>query len=124
VVAVDTSTVIAYVQGESGLDVERFDAALAASEAFLPPVVLTELLSEPNLPQDHRRLALSLPNIEITNGYWIRAAALRSALLAQKLRARLPDSLIAQSCIDHDMPLITRDQDFRHFVEYYGLRLA
>jgi predicted nucleic acid-binding protein len=26
------------------------------------------------------------------------------------------DTLIAQTCIDHDVPLITRDQDFRHFV--------
>jgi predicted nucleic acid-binding protein len=41
-----------------------------------------------------------------------------------KLRARLPDALIAQSCIDHDVALITRDRDFRYFAKYCGLRLA
>jgi len=124
VVAVDTSTVIAYVQGEAGADVDRFDAALAANDAFLPPVVLTEILSEPTLPDDHRRLAFRLPNLQITDGYWTRAAAIRAAILKLKLRARLPDTLIAQSCIDHDIALITRDRDFRHFAKHCGLRLA
>jgi predicted nucleic acid-binding protein len=45
-------------------------------------------------------------------------------LLARKLRARLPDTLIAQSCIDHDIPLIARDTDFRHFAKHCGLKLA
>jgi predicted nucleic acid-binding protein len=36
----------------------------------------------------------------------------------------LPDTLIAQSCIDHDVALIARDEDFRHFAEHCGLRLA
>jgi predicted nucleic acid-binding protein len=60
----------------------------------------------------------------VREGYWIRAAEARSKLLAHRLRARLPDALIAQSCLDHDLPLITRDRDFRHFVEHCGLRLA
>jgi predicted nucleic acid-binding protein len=45
-------------------------------------------------------------------------------LLARRLRARLADTLIAQSCIDNDVALITRDADFRHFAKYCGLRLA
>jgi predicted nucleic acid-binding protein len=36
----------------------------------------------------------------------------------------LGDALIAQSCIDHDVPLITRDTDFRHFAKHCGLKLA
>jgi len=36
----------------------------------------------------------------------------------------LADTLIAQSCIDHDVRLVTRDDDFRHFVRLGGLRLA
>jgi hypothetical protein len=31
-------------------------------------------------------------------------------------------TLIAQSCIDHDVPLITADTDFRHYAPL-GLRL-
>jgi predicted nucleic acid-binding protein len=37
-------------------------------------------------------------------------------------KAKLADTLIAQSCLDHDVPLITRDGDFRHFVAL-GLRV-
>jgi len=35
----------------------------------------------------------------------------------------LADTLIAQSCIDYRVPLITRDSDFRHFAKYCGLIL-
>jgi len=123
-VAIDTSTLIAYIQGDSGLDVERFDAALTANAAFLPPVVLTEMLSEPRLPKEHRNLVLRLPSLVVTDGYWLRAAAARAAVIAHKLRARLPNALIAQSCMDHDLALVTRDRDFRHFAKHCGLRLV
>jgi predicted nucleic acid-binding protein len=49
---------------------------------------------------------------------------LRGKVLAKGLRARLADALIAQSCIDHRVPLVTRDDDFRHFVALGGLRLS
>jgi predicted nucleic acid-binding protein len=62
--------------------------------------------------------------LELLEGYWIRAAASRAKMLSQKLRARLADALIAQSCIDHDLALITRDNDFRHFAKHCGLKLA
>jgi predicted nucleic acid-binding protein len=34
----------------------------------------------------------------------------------------LADTLIAQACLDHEVPLVTRDPDFRHF-RTAGLRL-
>jgi hypothetical protein len=40
------------------------------------------------------------------------------------LRAKTADALIAQSCIDHDVALIARDRDFRHFVRHCGLKLG
>jgi len=123
VVAVDSSTVIAYVQGNTGDDVDAFDAALGGN-VVLPPVVLAEVLSDPKLPPDHRRLLLNFPLLGILEGYWERAAIVRSTLIARKLRARLPDALIAQACIDNDVALITRDKDFRHFAKHCGLRLA
>jgi predicted nucleic acid-binding protein len=123
-IAADTSTLTEYLRGQSGTDVDRFDAALAAGDTALPPVVISEILSDPILPQRHRTVVLNLPMLEITEGYWVRAAATRATLLTRKLRARLPDTLIAQSCIDHDVALITRDEDFRHFAEHCGLRLA
>ena len=122
--AVDTSTLIAFIQGDRGADVEKFEARLLSSDVTLPPVVLTELLFEPHLPAQHRAVIVDLPVLELSDDFWIRAAATRALLLAKRLRARLPDTLIAQSCLDNDVALITRDTDFRHFARHCGLRLA
>jgi len=124
VIAADTSTLIAYLSGASGKDVETLDRALADSQVCLPPVVLTELLSDPKLPTAVARLLEEVPVLEILDGYWRRAGSLRARVLGAKRRARLADTLIAQSCLDHDVPLLTRDDDYRHFAGLAGLRLA
>jgi predicted nucleic acid-binding protein len=36
----------------------------------------------------------------------------------------LGDALVAQSCIDEDVPLLTRDRDFRAFAQAAGLNLV
>jgi len=124
VIAADTSTVIAYLAGTSGQDVEALDIALSESRMCLPPVVLTELLSDPRLPVAVARLLEEVPVLEIRDGYWRRTGLLRARVLATKRRARLADALIAQSCLDHDTALLTRDEDFRHFEKVAGLRIA
>ena len=122
-VAVDTSSLIAFLRGEPGRDVESVDQALEFNQAVLPPVVLTEILSDPGLDRRVARLVRDLPVLEIRPGYWDRAGASRAMVLAKKLRARLADALIAQSCVDNRTPLITRDADFRHFAKHAGLQL-
>lgn len=123
-IAADSSTVIAFFHGDDGHDVERFDRALDSAELVLPPVVLTEVLSDPGLDPDFKDLVLVIPVLEIQSGFWGRAAETRARILSKRLRARLADSLITQSCLDHDTPLITRDRDFRHFADFAGLQLA
>jgi predicted nucleic acid-binding protein len=123
-IAADSSTLIAFIQGDAGADVDLFDANLAAGLIVISPVVLTEVLSEPQLPDRHVALVKGLPTLSIGEGYWLRAALSRATILSRKLRARLPDTLIAQACIDHDLALIARDGDFRHFAKHCGLKLA
>ncbi len=123
-IAVDSSTLIAFIEGNRGADVSSLIAGLQAGDIVLPPVVLSEILSDPLLPAEHRRLVMEVAVLDLLEGYWIRAADSRAKMLSQKLRARLPDTLIAQSCIDHDIALITRDTDFRHFAKHCGLKLA
>ena len=122
-IAVDTSSLVAYLSGEAGDDVESVDQVLELNQAVLPPVVLTELLGSPGLHRRVARLIQSLPVLEILPGFWERAGTLRAKILKKKRRARLADTLIAQCCLDHRTPLITRDTDFRHFVSYGGLQL-
>ncbi len=123
-IAVDTSTLNAYLAGESGRDVEALDQALANNQAHLPPVVVTEILSAPKVPASLERLMLALPILAITEGYWERAGRLRRRILARGLRAPLADALICQSCLDHDLALVTRDGDFKPFGRHCGLKLA
>ena len=121
-IAVDSSSWIAYLSGATGRDVEALDLAVSQEQAVLPPVVLAELFSDPKLPAKTAQRLKELPLLEVLDGYWERAGSLRSRVLARALRARLADCLIAQSCLDHDVPLITRDSDFGHFVPA-GLKL-
>ncbi len=122
-IALDTSSLIAYLEGAEGADVNAVEEALILSIAVLPPVVLTELLSSPTADEDTKALIRQLPLLQVAPGYWERAATLRSQVLAKGLRANLADTLICQSCLDHDLPLVTRDRDFRHFAAHGGLML-
>lgn len=123
-IAADTSTWIAYLQGERGVDVEQLDRALHDKQVLMVPVVLTELLSDPKLPSHVGKTLCELPIVEMHEGYWERAGALRAKVLGKGLRARLGDALIAQSCMDEAVSLITRDRDFRGFATVCGLKLA
>jgi hypothetical protein len=98
------------------------DIALAQSQACLPPVVLSEVLSDPGLPRQLEEALLQIPVLELERGFWERAGRLRARVIGSGRKARLADTLIAQSCLDHDVPLVTRDRDFRHFAAA-GLRL-
>ena len=88
------------------------------------PAVLTELLSDPNLPEAAAETLVEVPGLEITLGYWQRAGRLRAQVLAKRRKARLGDALIAQSCIDRRVSLLTRDRDFRAFAEAAHLELV
>ena len=121
--AAGASTWIAFLQGDGGEDAELLDRALQDRQVLMAPVVLTELVSDPKLSSEVSQTLSELPLIEVTHGYWQRAGELRAKVLAKRQKARLGDALIAQSCIDHGIPLLTRDRDFRAFADAAGLDL-
>lgn len=123
-IAADTSTWIAYLQGSKGADVEWLDDALRDRQVLMPPVVLTELLSDPRLDAAVAATLGEVPLMDVTDGYWSRAGALRATVLARRRRARLGDALIAQCCLDHGIPLLSRDRDFRSFAAAASLELV
>jgi predicted nucleic acid-binding protein len=100
------------------------DRALKERQVLMAPVVLTELLSDPKLPSDVAKTLSDVPLIEVEEGYWQRAGLLRAKVLAKRRKARLGDALIAQSCIDRGISLLTRDRDFRAFTGAAGLNLV
>lgn len=124
VIAADTSSLVAFLSGDSGPDVAMIDQALLRGTLCLPPVVVTELLSGLSGSGKFQDQIVACPMLEVLPNYWVRAGRTRALLLSKRLRAKIPDCLIAQSCIDHDVALIARDGDFRHFAKHCGLKLA
>ncbi len=122
-IAADTSTWVAFLEGDLGKDAQLLDKALEDRQVVMVPVVLTELLSDPKLPGRVAETLSEVPLVEIGLGYWQRAGVLRAKVLAKRRKARLGDALIAQSCIDGGIPLLTQDRDFRAFAEVAGLEL-
>jgi predicted nucleic acid-binding protein len=123
-IAVDTSTLSALLGGDQGKDVDLLADSLARGDVRLPPVVLTEILSDPAAAKLLASRLLDMELLDLSKGYWQRAADNRAKLRTRGLKAKVADALIAQSCIDREVALITRDQDFRHFAKHCGLRLA
>jgi predicted nucleic acid-binding protein len=122
-IAADTSTWVAFLQGDGGADVDALDKALENRHVLMPPAVLTELLSDPKLDSTVADTLKELPLIDVAEGYWQRAGELRARVLAAKRKARLGDALIAQSCLDRAIPLVTRDRDFVAFARAARLDL-
>ncbi len=123
-IAADTSTWVSYLQGGEGHDVQMLREALIGRQVAMVPLVLTELLSDSKIPSDVSNTLCEIPLIEIESGFWQRAGMLRAIVLSKRRKARLGDVLIAQSCIDCGMPLLTRDHDFRAFAQAAGLDLV
>ena len=123
-IAADTSSVIDFLQGSKDAGALAVKAAIDNGTLCLPAVVVTELLSDHKAAPAIESFVASLPRLDPTDGYWERAGLARRGLLARGLKARLGDALAAQACIDHDVALIARDKDFRHFVASHGLKLA
>jgi predicted nucleic acid-binding protein len=123
VIALDSSALIAFLEGRETIAATAAGMVLDEHQACLPPVVVAEVLSDPRLPEKVASLIKALPSLPVTDGYWERAAALRSRVLAKGFRARLADTLIAQSCLDHGVSLVTGDRDFRHFARIGKLKL-
>jgi predicted nucleic acid-binding protein len=122
-IAADTSSVVAYLSGGTGRDVDLVDAAVTGRELLLPPSVLSELWSKPDRTLLEPLLEAT-PIMDIADGYWRRVGDSRRALLARGLKAAIADALVAQCCIDANVSLIARDRDYRHFEQWCGLKLA
>lgn len=123
-IAADTSVLIAYFKGETGSDVDKVAEAIEGKRLLLPPVVQTELLSDPKIAKELEVAISVIPVLEIKGGYWRRAGLSRAKVIAKGYKARVADALIAQSCIDNNIELVSRDKDFKAFSIYCNLKLS
>lgn len=122
-ICADSSSFIAFTKGGSERDCHLVAEALAKNQLVLSPISQTELLSDPKLTRALKETIIQIPTLSITAGYWHRAGKLRALLYRHQDRPKITDTLIAQSCLDHKVPLITRDNDFLPFHKFAGLQL-
>jgi predicted nucleic acid-binding protein len=123
VIAADSSSLIAYLEGESADDIALIERAIAERQLVFAPSVVTELRAGA-IPNDGLEVLLAQARlIPIEAGLWDRAGRNRRLLIEKGLKARFADAIIAQCCIDADVPLIARDRGYRHFERWCGLRL-
>ena len=107
---IDTSSLQRFLAGIVAPDTRAVADAIVRREAHLPPVVVTEALSNRFLDTRAVDQILALPVLKLTDGYWVRAGKMRADVGRQRLKAKLADALIAQACIDHDLlssPMMT-----------------
>lgn len=123
-VSADTSSLVRFLEGKSGVDVELIDAAFTRDEFRLTPAAMAELLSYPKPRPMLEPMLAQMPLLSLNDGYWTRVGEARRSILTLGLRARLGDALVAQACIDADVALIAHDPDFGHFEAHCGLKLA
>jgi len=123
VVCADTNCWIAYFAGDPGEDTGILEEALKTHTVVMAPVVLTELVSDPELPIQDEMDLVTIRLLSPKAGFWWRAGKLRSVLLAKGYRPKTADTLIAQSCLDYQAEFVTRDRDFRPFAQHAGLVL-
>ena len=91
--ALDSSALIAYLQGESGGVPDAVEVVLAGHQACLPPVVLTEVTSDPKVGTRVLTLVAGLPLLTVGDGYWARAGELRRRVQSRGHKARLADTV-------------------------------
>jgi predicted nucleic acid-binding protein len=122
-IAADTSTWISFFEIAPGQDTELLERAIRDRQTLMIPAVLTELLSDSLLGSADAQTLAAVPVIDLEPGYWHRAGLLRAKVLSKRRKARLGDALIAQACLDRNIPLLTRDQELRAFADASQLDL-
>lgn len=123
VVVIDTSSWVSYFRGKENADLEL---ALQEGRAFVPPIVISELLSARLKPGEQKvlkELLVELPMCETPFEHWERVGLLRSRLLSKGMTVSTPDAHVAQCCLDKECYLMTDDAIFTKMAKILNLKI-
>lgn len=128
-ILVDSSVWIDYFSGKGSPETDFLDGVLGVRAVAIGDLILTEVLQGFRHDKDYKtakRLLEELTKLELLGA----KMAIKSADNFRKLRKKgltirkTVDVIIASFCIEHNIPLLFSDKDFRPFVKHLGLRDA
>ena len=128
-IMVDSSVWIDYFNGRISPETDFLHEVLGVRPVATGDLILTEVLQGFRNDKDYstaRRLLTELAIFELLG----TKMALKSADNYRKLRKKgvtvrkTADVIIASFCLEHDLPLLFSDKDFKPFEEHFGLRNA
>lgn len=125
-ILVDSSVWIDYFLGRDTHQVEILDKSLGLRAVGVGDLVLTEVLQGFRADKDYR-IARSIMDALTVFEMLGKEMAIKSAENFRKLRKRgitirkTADVIIATYCIEHSLPLLFSDKDFKPFVQHLQL---
>lgn len=128
-ILVDSSVWIDYFSGNGSPETDFLDDVLGVRTVAVGDLILTEVLQGFRHDKDYnaaKRLLAELTTFELLGA----KMAIKSADNFRKLRKngltirKTADVIIASFCIEHDLPLLFSDKDFKPFIKHLGLRDA
>ena len=128
-ILVDSSVWIDSFSGNGSPETDFWDGVLGVRAVAIGDLILTEVLQGFRHDNDYKTAKRLLEELTIFELLGIKMA-IKSADNFRKLRKKgltirkTADVIIASFCIEHELPLLFSDKDFKPFVEYLGLRDA
>lgn len=125
-ILVDSSVWIDYFLGHDTHQVEILDRSLGVRSVGIGDLVLTEVLQGFRADKDYRIARSIMDELTVFNMLG-KEMAVKSAANFRKLRKKgitirkTADVIIATYCIEHSLPLLFSDKDFKPFVRYLEL---
>lgn len=125
-ILVDSSVWIDYFLGHDTQQVEILDRSLGVRSVGIGDLVLTEVLQGFRADKDYRIARSIMDELTVFNMLG-KEMAVKSAENFRKLRKKgitirkTADVIIATYCIEHSLPLLFSDKDFKPFVRYLEL---
>ncbi|MCV6614767.1 MAG: PIN domain nuclease [Cellvibrionaceae bacterium] len=125
----DTSVWIDYLNGKISPPTDLLDNCLVEGTLAMGDLILLEILQGIRSDKDYKQVKTKLSLLE-QHAMLSPSLALKSAENYRALRKKgvtirkTNDIIIASFCINHKMPLLFSDRDFKPFVQALGLRQA
>lgn len=124
---VDTSVWIPLLRGQSDQKGQFLESLLEEGEASLCEVVYAEICFGAGNKRQFEKYAGyfgNLPFLALPENWHRRAAEIGYSLRIKGHKPFLGDLLIALIALEHKVPLVTHDKDFRPYREFFGLELV